>query len=161
MRPAAIVLAYTLIAGPPAKNIDHDCGDNDCEPEPECSIDSMLEGDCEPNPSSEQDTVRGEETGPEQASPEDLKIEARGLAARGDLKAAITVYERAYQLAPGDHILAYEIGAAAWRLHDCGKSTEYLTHFLKYADSSTFPNKVSKAAMLLTEIQSECSTSVD
>lgn len=96
--------------------------------------------------------VRSSVTPAEPLSAEDLKAEARGLVAVGELIPAMAVFEAAYQLAPGDHIIAYEIASAVWKLHDCDKTRTYLLHFVRYADHKTFPNKLEKAARILNEI---------
>src|SRR5690606_18278320 len=89
---------------------------------------------------------------------EQLKAEARGLAAAGDHAKAIAVYQQAYQLAPGDHGIAYAIAMSAQKTGRCSLMRQYLEHFVQYADPTVYPNKIDKASRTLQS--ASCTTSV-
>lgn len=133
------VILSLAIAAPPDLNDPVAPSPDEAKPEP--SLDCMIDG-CDET-----------ETDAPRESAEDLKTQARALVAVGKNREAIDVFVRAYDLAPGDHIIAFEIGSAAWSIRDCDKARTYFAHFVRYADSSTFPNKVTKAARTLDEIE--------
>lgn len=159
MRVTAAALSLLLFA-PPQPNLDDPFALESAEqpnsepaeqPDSESTLDCMLDDDC--GSASESASLS-----PKLISPvEKLKTDARGLVATGKLSEAIAVFEEAYQLAPGDHIIAYEIALAAWALQDCDKTRTYLVHFVRYADYQTYPDKHQKASRILSDIErSEC-----
>lgn len=105
-------------------------------------------------PELEEPTADPPASGP---SVEDLKVDARQLAAAGKLRESIEVYKSAYNLAPGDHCIAFEIATAAWKLRDCDVAKTYLDHFLRYADPVEYSNKRRLATDMRAEIaRSDC-----
>jgi hypothetical protein len=138
MRAVAVTISLVL-AAPPEPTVEPAVAP---EPEPavapeptlDCMLDDCEAGEPEPTP---------EAVGP---TAEELKLEGRGLVAQGEYAEGIAKLEQAYQLAPGDHIIAYDIAMAAEKARDCQKMHMYLKHFVQYADRNEFPNKIDKAS---------------
>lgn len=117
-----------------------DCVLDGCDGgEPETAAENGPEPEFAPEPELE----------PAGPSAEELKLKGRGLVASGEYTEGIAVLEQAYQLAPGDHIIAYDIASAAQKSGQCGKMRQHLEHFIKYADPNEFPNKIDKASRAL------------
>ncbi|KIG12530.1 hypothetical protein DB30_01292 [Enhygromyxa salina] len=88
-----------------------------------------------------------------------LYIEAERLAAEDNWDAAVILYEQAYYLVPGKHGFAHKVGVAAWKVHDCDKAFDYMTHFIEYADPEKQGDKIGEAQTILDEIAAtECRT---
>ncbi|MFO7561076.1 MAG: hypothetical protein R6X02_00415 [Enhygromyxa sp.] len=88
-----------------------------------------------------------------------LYIEAEGLAAEDRWAEAVPLYEEAYYLVPGKHGFAHKVGIATWKIDDCDKTKEYLTHFVTYADPEKFEEKIAEAQAILDEIEErQCAT---
>jgi hypothetical protein len=115
MRVIAAVLSLLLFA-PPKPKLNDPFGPEPVEqpdsesagsgPDSESTLDCMLDDDC----GAVSEPSHGAPPPPTLLSTaEELKIEARALVAAGKLREAIAILEQAYQLAPGDHIIAYEI----------------------------------------------------
>lgn len=166
MRAPAIVIALSLLT-PPATVEEQslDCSLDGCEsggaPAPASEPELTTELEATTEPEAEPEPAPATEQAPEPAGPtgEELKAEARSLAAVGQHDEAIEVYQQAYQLAPGDHIIAYDIAELAQKLGRCGLMKRYLEHFVQYADPNIFPNKINKARRALNS--ASCVISVD
>ncbi|PRQ07338.1 hypothetical protein [Enhygromyxa salina] len=81
-----------------------------------------------------------------------LYVEAERLAAEDNWDAAVILYEQAYYLVPGKHGFAHKVGVAAWKVHDCDKAYDYMTHFVEYADAEKQGDKIGEAQQILDEI---------
>ena len=91
-----------------------------------------------------------------------LYIEAERLAGEENWEAAVVLYEQAYYLVPGKHGFAHKVGIAAWKVNNCDKAFEYLTHFLQYADREKQGDKISEAEGILAEIEAkQCRTQTE
>ena len=89
----------------------------------------------------------------------DLYIAAEGKAGEGDWAAAVGLYEQAYQLVPGKHGFAHKVGIATWKVGNCDKTKEYLTHFVTYAEGDKYAEKIAEAQAILDEIEAtQCAT---
>lgn len=84
-----------------------------------------------------------------------LYIEAERLAAEDNWDAAVILYEQAYYLVPGKHGFAHKVGIAAWKVHDCDKAYQYMTHFIEYADAEKQGDKIGEAQQILDEVEAE------
>jgi hypothetical protein len=110
------------------------------EPEPDpAEPDSASPAEPEPEPEPE----------PAGPSVDELVAEARSRAAVGKHAEAIELYKQAYQLAPGDHGIAYAIAESAQDSGRCTMMRQYLQHFVQYADPNVYPNKINKASRAL------------
>jgi hypothetical protein len=88
-----------------------------------------------------------------------LYVEAERLASEENWEAAVVLYEQAYYLVPGKHGFAHKVGVAAWKVKDCDKAYDYLTHFVEYADPERQGEKLDEAKGILGEIEAaECRT---
>jgi hypothetical protein len=89
-----------------------------------------------------------------------LYVEAERLAGDGNWEAAVVLYEQAYYLVPGKHGFAHKVGIASWKVHNCDKAYEYLTHFVTYgASEPKNADKIKEANGILSEIEStKCRT---
>jgi hypothetical protein len=89
-----------------------------------------------------------------------LYIEAERLAGDGNWEAAVVLYEQAYYLVPGKHGFAHKVGIAAWKVKNCDKAYEYLTHFVTYgASEPKNADKIKEAEGILAEIETaKCRT---
>lgn len=152
MHVVAIVVALALTAPPEHAPVAEGAPEPEpttepksaTEPEPppdEQNLDCMLDG-CEAGAAESTPSAEPEDPGP---MAEALKLEGRGLVADGEYAAGIAKLEQAYQLVPGEHLIAYEIAQAAEKARDCDKMRLYLEHFATYADPNTFSNKIEKA----------------
>ncbi|NVB38541.1 hypothetical protein G6O69_11930 [Pseudenhygromyxa sp. WMMC2535] len=89
----------------------------------------------------------------------ELYIAAEGLAAEENWIAAVPLYEQAYQLVPGKHGFALKVGIAAYKIDDCDKAYDYLTHFVTYGDPEKYGDKIEEANGMLADIeQRQCRT---
>lgn len=88
-----------------------------------------------------------------------LYIEAERLAKDGNWEAAVVLYEQAYYLVPGKHGFAHKVGIASWKVNNCDKAYEYLTHFVTYAEADKMADKIKEAKGILGEIEAkQCRT---
>lgn len=89
----------------------------------------------------------------------ELYIQAEGLAAEGKWAESVPLYEEAYYLVPGKHGFAHKVGVAAWKVKNCDKAYEYLTHFVTYAEPEKNAEKLEEAKSILGEIEAaQCRT---
>ncbi|MCA9687684.1 MAG: hypothetical protein KC457_36330, partial [Myxococcales bacterium] len=58
----------------------------------------------------------------------------------------------AYYLVPGKHGFAHKVGIAAWKVHNCDKAHEYLSHFVQYAEADRQGDKIAEAQVMLDEL---------
>jgi hypothetical protein len=88
-----------------------------------------------------------------------LYVEAERLAKDGNWEAAVVLYEQAYYLVPGKHGFAHKVGVASWKVKNCDKAYEYLTHFVTYAEPEKNADKIKEAQGILGEIEAaQCRT---
>jgi hypothetical protein len=89
-----------------------------------------------------------------------LYVEAERLAGDGNWEAAVVLYEQAYYLVPGKHGFAHKVGIASWKVKNCDKAYEYLTHFVTYgASEPKNASKIEEANGILAEIEAaQCRT---
>jgi tetratricopeptide (TPR) repeat protein len=73
-------------------------------------------------------------TSDDAALAETLSKRALSLTNEQDWLGAALGYARAYQLAPTRPLLAYEVGVASWKAHECGDAVSYFYHFVATAD---------------------------
>ncbi len=109
----------------------------------------------EPEPEPEPELTQEEK----EAKAKGLYIEAEGLAAEDNWAEAVPLYEQAYYLVPGKHGFAYKVGIATWKIGNCDKTKEYLTHFVTYAEGEKYAEKLAEAQGILDEIEErQCAT---
>ncbi|WP_146155819.1 hypothetical protein [Enhygromyxa salina] len=84
-----------------------------------------------------------------------LYIEAERLADEDNWEAAVVLYEQAYYLVPGKHGFAHKVGIAAWKVDNCDKAYDYLTHFVEYGEADKYPEKITEAQGILEEIEAK------
>ena len=82
-----------------------------------------------------------------------LYVQAEGLAAEDNWEAAVVLYEQAYYLVPGKHGFAHKVGIASWKVNDCDKAFDYLSHFIEYGDGEKYPEKIAEAEGIIAEIE--------
>jgi uncharacterized membrane protein YgcG len=70
----------------------------------------------------------------EAAHAETFARQAKKLADEDDWLGAALSYAKAYELAPGRSELAFEVGEAAWKAHECHDAVSYFYHFRDVAD---------------------------
>jgi hypothetical protein len=110
-----------------------------------------------PEPEPEPEPELSEEEKEEKAK--DLYLQAEALAAEDKWTEAVPLYEQAYYLVPGKHGFAHKVGIATWKIGNCDKTHEYLTHFVTYATEDKYADKVAEAQAILDEIQTrDCLT---
>lgn len=109
-------------------------------------------GPAQPEPEPEPEPELSDEE--KEAKAKDLYIKAEGLAAEGNWAEAVPLYEQAYYLVPGKHGFAYKVGIATWKIDDCDKTKEYLTHLVTYAaGEEKYADMVAEAEGILAEIE--------
>jgi hypothetical protein len=107
----------------------------------------------EPEPEPELSDAEKEEKA------KNLYMQAEALAAEEKWNEAVPLYEEAYYLVPGKHGFAHKVGIATWKVGDCNKAKEYLTHFVTYAEGEKFASKRAEAQAILDEIEAkQCAT---
>jgi hypothetical protein len=110
-----------------------------------------------PEPAPEPEPELSQEEKEDKAK--ELYIEAEGLAAEDNWTEAVLLYEQAYYLVPGKHGFAHKVGIAEYKIGDCDKTKEYLTHFVTYAEGEKYAEKIAEAQAILDEIEErQCAT---
>ena len=164
MRAVAAAVVCMLVAPPEVTEPPEDASSVEHEnPGPQSpdqqSLDCLVDG-CDTGEAEVEATDPAvAESSTENPAAEALKLEGRELIAYGKHEEGIAVLEQAYQLTPGDHILAYEIASAAQEIGHCTKMRTYLAHFVQYADPNEFPNKMAKAQRALNS--SSCTSTTN
>jgi hypothetical protein len=111
----------------------------------------------EPEPAPEPEPELSDAEKEEKAK--NLYMEAEALAKEDKWAEAVPLYEQAYYLVPGKHGFAHKVGIATWKIGDCNKAKEYLTHFVTYAEGDKFAEKRDEAQAILDEIEAkQCAT---
>lgn len=111
----------------------------------------------QPEPAPEPEPELSDEEKEEKAK--EMYVAAEALAAEDKWAEAVPLYEQAYYLVPGKHGFAHKVGIATWKIGDCNKTKEYLTHFVTYADPAKFAEKIAEAQAILDEIEArQCAT---
>jgi hypothetical protein len=110
-------------------------------------------GPAQPKPAPEPEPERELTEAEKEEKAKKLYIEAEGLAAEDRWAEAVPLYEQAYYLVPGKHGFAHKVGIATWKINNCDKTKEYLTHFVTYADPGKFGEKIAEAQAILDEIE--------
>jgi hypothetical protein len=114
-------------------------------------------GPAQPKPAPEPEPELTEAQKEEKAK--NLYVQAEALAAENRWHDAVPLYEQAYYLVPGKHGFAHKVGIATWKVGDCDKTKEYLTHFVTYADPAKFAEKIAEAQAILDEVEArQCAT---
>ncbi|KIG13869.1 hypothetical protein DB30_07472 [Enhygromyxa salina] len=84
-----------------------------------------------------------------------LYIEAEQKAAAEDWPAAVELYEQAYFLVPGKHGFALKVGTSADKAGDCKKATQYLEHFVTYAEPDKYGDDLKQAKKILAALNKQ------
>ncbi|PRQ08250.1 hypothetical protein [Enhygromyxa salina] len=84
-----------------------------------------------------------------------LYIQAEQKAAAEDWTAAVDLYEQAYFLVPGKHGFAFKVGVAADKAGDCKKATQYLEHFVTYAEADKYGDDLKQANKTLAALKKQ------
>lgn len=109
----------------------------------------------EPEPAPEPELTEAEK----EEKAKDLYMQAEALAKEDKWAEAVPLYEQAYYLVPGKHGFAHKVGIATWKIGDCDKTKEYLTHFVTYAEGDKYAEKIAEAQAILDEIEArQCAT---
>jgi len=110
----------------------------------------------EPEPAAREPELSEDE---KEEKAKNLYLTAEGLAADGNWADAVPLYEQAYYLVPGKHGFAHKVGIATWKVDNCDKAKEYLTHFVTYAEGEKYAEKVAEAQAILVQIEErQCAT---
>lgn len=108
-------------------------------------------GPAQPKPEPEPERELSQAEKEEKAK--NLYIRAEELAGEDRWSEAVPLYEEAYYLVPGKHGFAHKVGIATWKIGNCDKAKEYLTHFVTYAEPDKFAEKIAEAQGILDEIE--------
>jgi hypothetical protein len=103
----------------------------------------------EPEPEPELSDAEKEEKA------KNLFMKAEELAGQDRWSEAVPLYEEAYYLVPSKHGFAHKVGIATWKIGDCTKTKEYLTHFVTYAEGEKFAERIAEAQAILDEIEAK------
>ena len=82
-----------------------------------------------------------------------LQRSAASAGQRGDWFSAAELLEEAYVLMPNNQLLAFEIGDAAVKAHDCPRAQTYYDRFLKYGDGNANPDQYLAAKKAIGELK--------